>query len=134
MSLDEQPGTVIVTHAGTGKYTQQVTAGRHMSLADEPVVVGGDDAGPSPYDLLLSALGTCTAMTLRMYADRKGIPLKRATVWLRHDRVHAAPHPHLGDRRPDARGGRPGRASVLKGPLRTRDISKGPFGTVPKER
>jgi putative redox protein len=89
MSLDEQPGTVIVTDAGTGKYTQQVSAGRHMSLADEPVAVGGDDAGPSPYDLLLSALGTCTAITLRIYADRKGIPLKRATVWLRHDRVHA---------------------------------------------
>ena len=89
MNLDEQPGTVIVTDAGTGKYTQQVTAGQHMSLADEPVASGGDDAGPTPYDLLLAALGTCTAMTLRMYADRKGIPLKRATVWLRHDRIHA---------------------------------------------
>jgi putative redox protein len=82
-------GSVVVTDAGTGRYTQQITAGRHLLSADEPVSVGGADAGPTPYDLLLAALGACTAMTLRMYADRTGLPLHRTTVRLRHDRVHA---------------------------------------------
>jgi uncharacterized OsmC-like protein/dienelactone hydrolase len=82
-------GWVVVTDAGTGKYTQRITAGHHLLIADEPVSVGGSDAGPNPYDLLLAALGACTSMTLRMYADRKGLPLHRTTVRLRHDRVHA---------------------------------------------
>jgi putative redox protein len=90
----QQPGdpdanVVVVTDAGTGVYTQQVTAGRHVLVADEPAAVGGDDAGPTPYDFLLAALGTCTSMTLRMYAERKGLPLDRTTVKLRHGRVHA---------------------------------------------
>jgi putative redox protein len=89
VSIEEQPGTVIVTDAGAGRYTQRITAGKHVLLADEPLTSGGDDAGPNPYDLLLSALGTCTAMTVRMYAERKQIPLTRTTVRLRHDRVHA---------------------------------------------
>ncbi|MFE3177307.1 OsmC family protein [Amycolatopsis sp. NPDC059090] len=84
-----EPGTVVVTDAGSGRYTQRVTTAGHEFLADEPASVGGADAGPTPYDLLLSALGTCTSMTLRMYADRKGIPLTRTTVRLRHDRIHA---------------------------------------------
>ena len=82
-------GSVVVTDAGTGRYTQTITAGRHLLTADEPVSVGGTDAGPNPYELLLAALGACTAMTIRMYADRKGLPLHRTTVRLRHDRVHA---------------------------------------------
>jgi putative redox protein len=89
VSIEEQPGTVIVTDAGAGRYTQRITAGKHVLLADEPLTSGGDDAGPNPYDLLLSALGTCTAMTVRMYAERKQIPLTRTTVRLRHDRIHA---------------------------------------------
>ncbi|WP_037369166.1 OsmC family protein [Amycolatopsis orientalis] len=84
-----ESGTVVVTDAGSGRYTQRVTTAGHEFLADEPASAGGADAGPTPYDLLLSALGTCTSMTLRMYADRKGIPLARTTVRLRHDRVHA---------------------------------------------
>jgi uncharacterized OsmC-like protein/dienelactone hydrolase len=86
---DDQAGAVVVTEAGTGTYTQRITAGRHVLSADEPVAVGGADAGPNPYDLLLAALGACMSITLRMYADRKGLPLRRATVRLRHDRVHA---------------------------------------------
>jgi putative redox protein len=82
-------GSVVVTDAGTGRYTQKIITGRHLLTADEPVSVGGVDAGPSPYELLLAALGACTSMTLRMYADRKGLPLHRTTVRLRHDRVHA---------------------------------------------
>ena len=83
------PGSVVVTDAGTGRYTQTITAGRHLLTADEPVSVGGADAGPNPYELLLAALGACKSMTIRMYAERKGLPLHRTTVRLRHDRVHA---------------------------------------------
>jgi putative redox protein len=82
-------GEVVVTDAGTGTYTQRITAGRHVLTADEPSSVGGADAGPNPYDLLLAAVGACTSMTVRMYAIRKGLPLRRTTVRLRHDRVHA---------------------------------------------
>jgi putative redox protein len=81
-------GTVIVTGAGSGTYRQQITAGHHQLVADEPRPIG-DDAGPNPYDLLLAALGSCTSMTLRMYADRKGWPLEQVRVTLRHSRIHA---------------------------------------------
>jgi putative redox protein len=81
-------GTVTVTEAGSGTYTQQITAGDHRLVADEPKPIG-DDAGPTPYDLLLAALGACTSMTVRMYADRKGWPLERVRVTLRHSRIHA---------------------------------------------
>lgn len=85
----EPAGSVVVTESGTGRYSQKITVGRHVLTADEPVSAGGLDAGPNPYELLLAALGACTSMTLRMYADRKGLPLRRTTVRLRHDRVHA---------------------------------------------
>jgi putative redox protein len=81
-------GTVTVTEAGTGTYTQQITAGHHRLASDEPQPIG-DDTGPTPYDLLLAALGACTSMTVRMYADRKGWPLRRVRVTLRHSRIHA---------------------------------------------
>ena len=81
-------GTVSVTEAGTGTYTQQITAGHHRLVADEPQPIG-DDTGPTPYDLLLAALGACTSMTVRMYANRKGWPLERVRVTLRHSRIHA---------------------------------------------
>jgi putative redox protein len=81
-------GTVTVTEAGSGTYTQQITLGHHQLVADEPRPIG-DDAGPTPYDLLLAALGSCTSMTVRMYADRKGWPLEGVRVILRHSRIHA---------------------------------------------
>ena len=81
-------GTVTVTEAGSGTYTQEIAARQHRLVADEPKPIG-DDAGPTPYDLLLAALGSCTSMTLRMYADRKGWPLVRVRVTLRHSRIHA---------------------------------------------
>jgi putative redox protein len=81
-------GTVRVTETASGSYTQQITVGRHLLLSDEPRPIG-DDAGPTPYDLLLAALGACTSMTVRMYADRKGWPLERVRVTLRHSRIHA---------------------------------------------
>lgn len=83
-------GTVVVTETGTGPFVEHVRAGRHTFVADEPTSVpGGTDTGPGPYDLLLAALGTCTAMTLRMYADRKGLPLERVQVRLVQEHVHA---------------------------------------------
>lgn len=80
---------VVVAEAGGGKYRQRLLAGRHRGVADEPVAAGGNDAGPSPYDLLLSALGACTVMTLRMYADMKKLPLSHVSVSLHHEKVHA---------------------------------------------
>ncbi len=85
-----EPGTVVVSESGTGRLAQRITAGAHAWVADEPLSVpGGTDTGPTPYGLLLSALGACTSMTMRMYADRKSWSLDRVTVTLRHDRVHA---------------------------------------------
>ncbi len=77
-----------VSEAGSGTYTQQITAGHHRLVADEPRPIG-DDAGPNPYDLVLAGLGACTSMTLRMYANRKGWPLDSIRVTLRHSRIHA---------------------------------------------
>lgn len=90
--LAEKPlprGTVLVAENGTGAFAQDVTVGRHHLHADEPVDHGGTDTGPSPYDLLLMALGACTSMTIRMYADRKKLPLDRVSVYLSHRKVHA---------------------------------------------
>ncbi|HEY9447638.1 MAG TPA: alpha/beta fold hydrolase [Burkholderiales bacterium] len=82
------PG-VRVVEAGVGKFAQDVYAGRHRFRADEPASAGGADTGPNPYELLLAALGACTAMTVRLYADRKQLPLDRIAVALQHHRVHA---------------------------------------------
>jgi putative redox protein len=81
---------VRVVEAGQGKFAQDVYAGRHRLRADEPVSAGGADSGPNPYDLLCAALGACTAMTVRLYANHKQLPLTRVTVDLKHDKVHAA--------------------------------------------
>ena len=85
-----EPGTVVVTETRASTFQQTIRAGRHSLVADEPVAVGGLDSGPGPYDLLLAALGACTSMTLRLYADRKQLPLERTSVRLTHSRVHAA--------------------------------------------
>jgi uncharacterized OsmC-like protein len=84
------PGVVVVRETGGGRFQQEVITGRHRFLADEPVAAGGDDSGPGPYDLLLAGLGACTAMTLRLYAERKALPLAGVVVRLRHGRIHAA--------------------------------------------
>ena len=82
-------GTVIVRETRRGLFQQEIIAGRHRLTADEPVNVGGLDSGPGPYELLLAALGACTSMTLRLYADRKKLPLARTEVRLRHSRIYA---------------------------------------------
>lgn len=79
-------GGAVVVERGDGKFTQLLLDGEHLLLADEPLEAGGDDRGPSPYRLLLMALGACTSMTLRMYAARKNWPLERVMVRLRHFR------------------------------------------------
>jgi putative redox protein len=81
---------VVVAETGQGTFLNHVVVGQHRLLADEPTSVGGFDAGPSPYDLLGAALGACTSMTLRLYADRKQLPVDRLLVEVRHDKVHAA--------------------------------------------
>jgi uncharacterized OsmC-like protein/alpha-beta hydrolase superfamily lysophospholipase len=86
---DENRGVVSVQETRRGRFQQEITAGAHRFLADEPVAAGGDDSGPNPYDFLLAALGACTAMTLRLYAERKALPLDRVTVSLRHAKIHA---------------------------------------------
>lgn len=89
-SDDTEAGTVVVRETRRGKFQQEISVGAHRFLADEPVAVGGMDSGPGPYDLLLAGLGACTSMTLRLYAERKQLPLKQTTVRLRHDKIHAA--------------------------------------------
>lgn len=81
--------TVTVTGSAAG-FAQEVSVGRHRLAADEPMSAGGTDTGPNPYDLLLAALGSCTSMTVALYARRKQWPLEAVTVRLRHSKIHAA--------------------------------------------
>jgi uncharacterized OsmC-like protein len=81
--------TVVVRETGHGLFQQEIISGRHHLIADEPKDAGGLGSGPGPYDLLLAALGACTSMTLRLYADRKKFPLVRTQVRLRHSRIYA---------------------------------------------
>ena len=76
-------------HGHAGGFLQEVVSGKHHLRADEPVSVGGSDAAPGPYDYLLIALGSCTSMTVGLYARRKQIPLENITVSLSHSRIHA---------------------------------------------
>ena len=80
---------VVTVHGAASSLRQSIRAGQHDLVADEPEGNGGADGGPSPYELLLSALGACTSMTVSMYARRKGIPLEAVTVRLGHCKVAA---------------------------------------------
>jgi putative redox protein len=80
---------VLVGETGNGKFEQSVIVGKHRLLADEPVSAGGNGSGPNPYDYLLTSLGACTSMTIRLYADLKKLPLRHVSVRLTHDKIHA---------------------------------------------
>ena len=85
---DDSPHVIV--RWGAAGFTQQIQAGAHQLSADEPIESGGTDAGPSPYDLLLAALGSCTSMTIGLYARRKNWPLQEVVVSLWHSKIHAA--------------------------------------------
>lgn len=89
MDLGEAPRQVVVQETRKSKFNQTITVGPHRLVADEPVAAGGEDAGPGPYDFLLAGLGACTSMTMRLYADRKSLPLDRVTVTLKHSKIYA---------------------------------------------
>jgi putative redox protein len=80
--------SVVVRGDGVS-FAQKIVAGSHHLTADEPAAAGGTNSGPTPYDLLLAALGACTSMTLGMYARRKNWPLEGVIVRLRHAKIHA---------------------------------------------
>lgn len=98
------PDRVVVAETRKGKFQNQVIAGEHVFLADEPEAMGGMDTGPTPYQFLNAALGTCTAMTMRLYAERKGIAAERFVVRVGHDRIHARDCEECADENDDARG------------------------------
>ena len=83
-----EAGSVVVASTGETPYAQVLLDGRHVLVADEPVAVDGGDKGPGPYELLLMSLGSCTSMTVHMYATQKKWPLEQVIVRLRHARVH----------------------------------------------
>jgi uncharacterized OsmC-like protein/pimeloyl-ACP methyl ester carboxylesterase len=89
MELGEAPRSVIVRETGNSKFQQSISIGPHRLVADEPVAAGGEDTGPGPYDFVLAGLGACTSMTMRLFADRKSLPLQRTTVTLTHSKIHA---------------------------------------------
>jgi putative redox protein len=88
--MHANPSSLTVSENGLGPYQQTVSAGRHTLIADEPLDAGGDDAGLAPFDFLLAALGSCTSITLRMYAQRKGLALTHVSVALTHQKIDLA--------------------------------------------
>jgi len=88
-TASNEPRKVVVQETRLGKFQQDVIVGPHHLTADEPQSVGGQDSGPNPYELLLSGLGACTSMTMRIYAERKSLPLDRVTVTLKHSKIYA---------------------------------------------
>ena len=87
--LKSDENSTVVVETGPGKFVQHIDSSEHPLVADEPFSVGGSNTGPTPYDLLVSGLGACTSMTIRMYANRKKWPLDNVAVKLRHNEIHA---------------------------------------------
>jgi uncharacterized OsmC-like protein/alpha/beta superfamily hydrolase len=110
-----EPGVVRVVEAGDGPYAQSIAVGRHRFRADEPESLGGQDTGPGPYDLLAAALGACTSMTVRMYAQHKKLELDHVEVQVRHHKVHLEDCEHC--ERPNAKIDRFERELFVEGEL-----------------
>jgi uncharacterized OsmC-like protein len=89
MNVDLRAEATVIVRGTADGLAQEIIAGSHRLVSDEPTSAGGTDSGPTPYDLLLAALGSCTSMTLTLYARRKQWALQRVTVRLRHSREHA---------------------------------------------
>ncbi len=89
IKTEENNDRTVVQESGKGKFSQEIIIGQHILSGDEPIASGGNDLGPSPYDFLLAALGSCTSMTLRLYAERKKIPLEKVIVTLKHEKIYA---------------------------------------------
>jgi putative redox protein len=115
-------GLVRVSETGHGRFQQRIEASGTSFLADEPVSVGGTGTGPSPYDLVAAGLGACTAMTLRLYADRKALPLDHVAVAISHRKVHAADCSDCEAR--DGRIDEFAREITLTGPLNPEDRAR----------
>jgi putative redox protein len=113
--LPQDAGTVVVRETREGHLQQEIKVGRHRLIADEPVSAGGQDSGPNPYDFLLTALGACTAMTLRLYAEHKALPLERVTVRLGHGKIYAVDCENCETK--EGKIDRIERAILLEGPL-----------------
>jgi putative redox protein len=113
--MAEDANTVVVAENGRGKFGNDIQVGPHQLRADEPAAFGGQDAGPSPYQLLSAALGACTNMTLRSYAAQKNWPLERVITRVRHDRIHAKDCAECDTK--DARLDQLSREITLTGPL-----------------
>jgi uncharacterized OsmC-like protein len=79
----------VVVRGNASGFAQEIQIGTHRLSVDEPIAFGGTDTGPSPYDVLLASLGSCTSMTIALYARRKQWPLESVTVSLRHSKIHA---------------------------------------------
>ena len=98
MTQPESHEGTVTARIGRSGYRIEIDASGHALISDEPIEMGGSDAGATPYDLVLAALGACTAMTLRMYADRKQWPLEGVVVHMHHSRSHAVDEQHCEDR------------------------------------
>jgi putative redox protein len=91
---EKEPSEDVMVQLGSDGFTTEISAGDHVFLADEPEDVGGNNMGPTPYQLLNASLGSCTAMTLKMYAERKSWPLEKVTVSLRNSKMHVEDSSH----------------------------------------
>jgi len=86
---EQTPEPHVSVRGTAANFAQEIEIGSHELFADEPVSYGGTDTGPSPYDLLLAALGACTSMTIGLYARKRSWPLEKITVSLHHAKIHA---------------------------------------------
>jgi putative redox protein len=87
--MEKSESWQVLVHGSARGFAQEIDLGTHRLVADEPIALGGMDTGPNPYDFLLAALGSCTSMTIGLYARRKQWPLRTVSIRLRHSRIHA---------------------------------------------